>query len=123
MLKKNRVCISIFESLYIIYFLNYFKTTIALDYGLIINNLFNGKIDFINHPIIKSEIPISYVCPLGNWAGWFFGIFFILRNYFPILQKINIYLIILLFIGSFMNINVLCYLIPIFIIEIYLYLN
>ena len=76
-------------------------------------------LDFLDHPINRIETPMSLVCPLGNFAGWFFGIFFILRNFFE-LKKCNKYLLLILFIGSFMNMNVLIYLIPIFIIEIYL---
>ena len=126
-MKQNiKFIVSIIEAIYIIYFLNYFKTKINLDFGFILeivnrlSKLLGINADIFSHPTYQSDIPICYVCPLGNFAGWFFGLFFILRNYFPSLYKINKYLIILLFLGSFMNLNVLIYLIPIFIVEIFL---
>jgi len=122
-LPKTNLLISIIESIYVIYMLNYFKTNIALDHGFILNILKNIGIesDFIKHNTYKIEgAPINMVCPLGNLVSWLLAIFFILRNYIPALKKWNKPIIILLFIGSWMNINVLVYLLPIFICEIYI---
>ena len=124
---KTNLLISIIESIYIIYMLNYFKTNIALDHGFILNILKNIGIesDFIKHyhspNTYKIEgAPINMVCPLGNLVAWLMAGFFILRNYIPFLKKMNKPVIILLFIGSWMNINVLVYLLPIFICEMFL---
>ena len=116
--------ISYFEAFYIVYMLNYFKTKIAFDHGLILNFLNKIGINhkFIeHHTTIQLEEPINMVCPLGHFISWLVGLFIILRNYIPKLKEYNITVFILLFIGSFMNVNVLIYLLPIFIIEFYLH--
>ena len=105
---------------------NYFKTKIALDHGCILNllknvGLFNDKLNHYTQGIDKLEEPINMVCPFGHFISWFIGLFLIIRNYHPKINKYNNIVLILLFVGSWMNINVLVYLIPIFIIEIYLY--
>ena len=95
-LPKTNLLISIIESIYVIYMLNYFKTNIALDHGFILNILKNIGIesDFIKHYHshntykIEGE-PINMVCPLGNLVSWLLAIFFILRNYIPFLKKWN----------------------------------
>lgn len=122
-LPKTYLLISIIESFYVIYMLNYFKTNIALDHGFILNILKNIGIesDFIKHYTYKIEgEPINMVCPLGNLVSWLLSIFFILRNYIPFLKKWNKPIIVSLFIGSWMNINVLVYLLPVFICEMFL---
>ena len=122
----NYLIISIIEALYIIYMFNYYKTTIALDYGFILNilKMIGIQCDFITHHInnriYKIEEPINMICPFGHFISWFLGLFLILRNFIPRLKKINKYIIILLFIGSWMNINALIYMIPIFICEIFI---
>ena len=117
------IIISIIEAIYIIFMLNYFKTKIALDHGFVLDLLKKIGIssNSLNHQIYKLEEPVNMVCPFGHFISWFIALFLILRNYIPCLKKINRFIIILLFIGSWMNINVLIYLLPIFIIEIYLY--
>lgn len=101
--------------------LNYFKTTYNFAHPL---TYFENRL--LYHPIKKSDIPISPICPLGNIAAWFYAFIFIVRNCFintnfeKTVFTINKYLIILLFIGSFLNFNVVIYLFPIFIIEYFL---
>lgn len=120
----NIFLISIFEAIYIIYMLNYFKTTYNFAHPL---TYFENRL--LYHPIEKSNVPISPVCPLGNISAWFYAFIFIVRNCFvntnfeKTVFKINKYLIILLFIGSFLNFNVVIYLLPIFIIEYFLFKN
>ena len=120
---EKHLFISTIEAIYIIFMLNYFKTKIALDHGFVLDLLKKIGIssNSLNHQIYKLEEPVNMVCPFGHFISWFIALFFILRNYIPCLKKINRFVIILLFIGSWMNINVLIYLLPIFIIEIYLH--
>ena len=123
---NTKEIISIFEAIYIVFMFNYFKTKIALDHGCILNllkniGLYNDKLNHYTQSMYKLEEPINMVCPFGHFISWFIGLFLIIRNYYPKINKYNNIVLILLFIGSWMNINVLVYLIPIFIIEIYLY--
>jgi hypothetical protein len=122
----NKEIISIVEAVYIIFMFNYFKTTIALDRGCILNllkniGLYSNKLNHYTQGMYKLEEPINMVCPFGHFISWFIGLFLILRNYYPKINKYNNIVLTLLFVGSWMNINVLIYIIPIFIIEIYLY--
>ena len=123
---NTKEIISIFEAIYVIFMFNYFKTKVALDHGCILNllkniGLFNDKLKHYTQDMYELEEPINMVCPFGHFISWFIGLFLIIRNYYPKINKYNNIVLILLFIGSWMNINVLAYLIPIFIIEIYLY--
>lgn len=123
-IKSYQEIISYVEAFYIVYMLNYFKTTIVLDHGIILNflNKIGINSECINHHTsIKLEEPINMVCPFGHFISWFIGLFIIIRNYIPKLKEYNTVIFIMILIGSFMNINVLIYLLPIFIIEIYLY--
>ena len=125
---NTKEIISIFEAIYIIFMFNYFKTKVALDHGFILNllrniGLYNNKLNHYTQSMYQLEESINMVCPFGHFISWFIGLFFIIRNYYPKINKYNNIVLILLFIGSWMNINVLVYLIPIFIIEIYLYIT
>ena len=122
MIKNFKKIISFVEAIYIIYMLNYFKTTVIMDSGLILYNLkkLGIKSKYFNHQITKIDEPMNLVCPFGNLISWFIGAFFILRNYSKFINKYNKYIIILIFIGSLMNFNVVVYLLPVFIIELYL---
>ena len=76
---------------------------------------------FIKHPIDKSPIKISHICPFGHFISWFIGLYIISRPYFNIKMdsRLNKVLMIILFVGSLMNTNATLYLLPIFFIEIY----
>ena len=125
---NTKEIISIVEAVYIILMFNYFKTKVALDHGCVLNllkniGLYNDKLNHYTQSMYQLEESINMVCPFGHFISWFIGLFFIIRNYYPKINKYNNIVLILLFIGSWMNINVLVYLIPIFIIEIYLYIT
>ena len=80
---------------------------------------------FLAHPKTHSDVPISMVCPAGNMMSWFFGIYLVAREFAPnekfediLLAKIiNGMLIFMGIAMSAMNLNVLLYLSPIFLIE------
>lgn len=122
MIKNFKKIISFLEAIYVIYMLNYFKTTVIMDFGLILYYLkklgINSK--YLNHQITQINEPMNLVCPFGHLMSWFIAAFFILRNYSDVLNKYNKCIVILIFIGSLMNFNVVVYLLPIFILELYL---
>ena len=112
--------------------LRYFKTKKSFNYGNIhlhIQKLLNLK-KILEHPLNDSLIEINHVCPLGHFVGILLFVFLALRfpickylkdfykiNSFKYLYKVSLVILILMFIGSFMNLNVVVYLIPYFIIE------
>ena len=117
---------------YVFYMLRYFKTKKSFNYGNIhlhIQKLLNLK-KILEHPLNDSLIEINHVCPLGHFVGILLFIFLAFRfpickylkdfykiNSFKYLYKVSLVILILMFIGSFMNLNVVVYLIPYFIIE------
>jgi hypothetical protein len=109
----------IIHSIYIIYVLNYFKTKYSFAHPF---TYFNS--DLLYHPIGKSNDPSSKVCKLGNILSWWLACFIIIRGlllynnlYTKLLRKISLVLLILAVVLSMLNLNVIIYLIPHFIIE------
>ena len=112
--------LNIFQAIYIIYMLNFFKTKYSLAHPLS-----NFSSDYFNHPIGISEEPISNICEFGHQSSWFLAIFVIIRTLFINKYTKQISLIVLIIAGTFsmLNLNAVIYLIPHFIIEIYLIKN
>jgi hypothetical protein len=110
--------ISIIVSLYILYMFNYFKTTISFAHPL---TYFNNK--YLYHPIINTDEETNMICKFGQHASWVIALFLILRFY--LIEKKNfknysLLVYISIVIGSFLNLNAVIYLIPYFLIEMYL---
>lgn len=124
--------ISVLLGIYVVYMLKFFETKKSFHYGNIvlhIQKLFNIK-EILDHPLEDSPVDINHVCPLGHFAAVLLFIFLVIR--FPLahylhlnfnidslsyLYKISLIILIIMFISSFMNLNVTVYLIPYFIIE------
>jgi len=115
--------LALIHSIYIIYVLNYFKTRYNFAHPI---TYFNNKL--LYHPIGMSEVPRSKVCKLGNILSWFLALFILFRAILyinkpklrPILKQISLIGLIFAVILSMLNFNVVIYLIPHFIIEIYI---
>ena len=115
--------LAVIHSIYIIYVLNYFKTRYNFAHPI---TYFNNKL--LYHPIGMSEVPKSKVCKLGNILSWFLALFILCRAILyinkpklrPIIKQISLIGLILAVILSMLNFNVVIYLIPHFIIEIYI---
>jgi hypothetical protein len=112
-----KVILSIFLAIYIVYMLNYFKTTYSFAHPL---TYFDNK--YLYHPIVNSEHKKNMICKMGNDGAWIIALFLVLRF---TLKKNNIkncskvvYLLILIL--SFLNLNAILYLIPYFILELVL---
>ena len=126
--------LSIIEAIYIVYMLRYFKTTHSFEYGnnldnlYIIASMFGMNKDYIKHTTTSSNIPKSHICRFGKDVSWIISIFFILRAIIFFTNNdvkywswnTNIFIVAIIFVVSFMNFNVVVYLLPIFAIEIYL---
>ena len=119
----NLEIITILESVYVIYMLRFFKTKYSLAHPL---TYFDNK--YLYHPIGKSKKSISNICPFGHQASWFIGLFVLLRTIFIKFKWVKMYCIKLVskfilantIIFSLLNFNATIYLIPFFLLEIYL---
>ena len=111
---------SIIHGLYIIFVLNYYKTKYNLAHPI---TYFNNPL--LYHPIGTSKISSSKVCKLGNMLSWYLALFILIRSiliynniYILTLKQISLLILIISIILSMLNLNVVVYLIPHFIIEI-----
>ena len=119
----NLIILAVIHSIYIVYVLNYFKTRYNFAHPI---TYFNNKL--LYHPIGMSDVPKSKVCKLGNILSWFLALFILIRAvlyinrppFRKILKNITLIGLILAVTLSMLNFNVVIYLIPHFIIEIYI---
>ena len=114
------ILFALIHSLYIIYVLNYFKTKYSIAHPI---TYFTN--DLLYHPIGTSDNPTSKVCKLGNFLSCFLAGFILIRGiliyykkYNSALKNISLVILILAVMLSMMNLNVVLYLLPHFIIEI-----
>ena len=114
------IILNIIQGLYIIYILNFFKTKYSLAHPLS-----NFSSDYFKHPIGVNSTPISNICEFGHQMSWFLGLFVVLRSLFitKFTKYISIIVLIITATFSLLNFNAVVYLIPHFIIEIYLIKN
>ena len=119
---------SIIETIYIIYILNYFKTTIEFHHPL--EGVITGWNEYLRHPI-GTGLYECKICGLGNVLGYLFGVYIIIRyvlytlftknnrmNELNILIKINIVLVVIAtLLALIMNLNAFMYLLPVLIYE------
>ena len=123
--KQLFIAISLIEAFYVIYMLNYFKTRYSLAHPF---SYFENK--FLYHPIGKAENPICNICPLGNYGSYLIVAFIIIRLLIFSISDNNLLLgnvrlmskivLSLVFLLSLLNFNAVVYLIPYFILEVYL---
>ena len=119
----NIIYFSIFEALYLIYMLNYFKTRYSLAHPL---SSFENN--YFKHPIGVSSVPISNICSFGHQVSWLLALYIIVRGfllpkYKGFLRMSSIVVLIITATMSLLNLNATLYLIPYFIIETILIKN
>ena len=114
------ILLNIIQAFYIIYMLNFFKTKYSLAHPLS-----NFSSDYFNHPIGFSNEPISNICEFGHQSSWILALFVILRTLFinKFTKQISLIVLIITAIFSMLNFNAVIYLVPHFIIELYLIKN
>ena len=110
----GKLIISILESAYLIYMFHFFKTSVDFNWN-ILPNFKNG----IFKHLIGNEYGLR-ICPFGRKA--IFGLIFLLliRNFYVISKKIIFAALVISFLLSLMNLNAVVYLIPVWLIEIWL---
>ena len=116
-MKNELLILTLLQGIYIIYMLNYFKCIYSFAHPF-----FNFSSSYFKHPIGINKIPISNICKFGHEVSFYLVIFLILRNICinKYTKKISIIVLIITFLLSLLNFNAFIYLIPHFIIEIYL---
>ena len=108
--------IYLIQAIYVIYMLNWFKTTWNFAHPL---TEFNS--DYLAHPVHKLNSPINPVCKLGNNLSWLLAGYLIswgiyLDNNKPastFANYLHIGVLFLTFVLSLLNFNVTFYLLPI----------
>lgn len=116
------IVLSILDAIYIIYVLNYFKTKYNIAHPVLY-----FQSDYFKHPIEKTVVPQSMVCPFGNDASWLLALFVLIRCSMIVMygksqsiKYISILVLVMSVLLSLMNFNVLLYLIPHLLVEYYI---
>ena len=107
----NRLNISIIEGLYLVYMFLFFKTSIDF-------NILDSPKGWLFEHLIGDEYGLR-ICLFGRIA--IFGLIFVLigRHYFEITDNFVKFSLLVSVVLSFMNLNAVIYLIPIWLIELY----
>ena len=115
--KNKNLLISIFESIYLIYMFHFFETSIDF-------NILASPQNWMFKHLIGNEKGLR-ICPFGRIVIIPFVIILLLRNlsFIPISKHFVNILLVLSFILSWMNMNAVVYLIPIWFIEIFVIKN
>jgi hypothetical protein len=113
--------LNIIEAIYILYMMVYFKTKYSLHLS---TESITKTYDILRHPINTGKYE-SKICPLGHLIGYLLPIWILIRVMYRYSKEIKILNIIIwfcVFVLSFiMNINAFIYLIPVFLVEFYLF--
>lgn len=112
----NYLAISLFEAIYVVYMLNFFKTRYNLAHPA---TYFENKM--LYHPIGRSSEPVSNICQLGNWGAYAIATYVLTRAFvgrkMPLFKILNKLVVFVVFILSLLNFNAVVYLLPYFAIE------
>ena len=117
--------LTILVSVYIIYVLNYFKTTYSIAHPI---SYFKNR--YIFHPIYNTKTKKSMICQFGHDASWLLAVFILMRFYIikhkilsmKQIKQVSKLILCSVFIVSLVNLNAVLYLLPYYILEL-LYLK
>ena len=101
--------VSLLESFYIIYMMNFFRTKYNFAHPLTY-----FKNDYLYHPVDKADKPRRMICRFGRDVSWFLALYFYLRGILEKYNKVNMrnYTKIVLgmvLLGSLVNLNLFIY--------------
>jgi hypothetical protein len=102
---------SIFESIYIIYMFNYFKTDtyFAHPFDMITNNI----------PLLNHSEKENHICLIGNIVGFILPLWLIGRNYIQNSIAYNKFIMNGILLGSLLsNMNAFVYFLPLYLINL-----
>lgn len=122
-MRFNYTLIYLIKSIYVIYMLNWFKTTWNFAYPAT-----NFTWDYIAHPVNKLSQPTNPVCKLGNNLSWLLAGYLIARGIYldvnfnktniSITKHLHLVVLIITILLSLLNFNVTIYLLPIITLEL-----
>ena len=101
---------SVAEAAYVIYMLNYFKTTYNFSTK-------SSGCHYFEHQTGHSQVPQSFICPFGNNVSWVFAAYLLGRHAFKRNRLVNNIVLGSGVLASLMNANVFIYLLPVFALE------
>lgn len=115
--------LTLLDSVYLIYMLNYFKTKYNFAHPL---TYYRNRLFY--HPIGKVKNPINMICPFGNCCSYMLVIFLLTRYLIfkynlldvSLIKKISFVVLVITITLSFMNFNAVLYLIPHVILETFI---
>ena len=114
----NTQLITVFEIIYLYYMFCVFKTTHSIHHPF--ESIITGKLsNYFKHPM-STGVYESKICPFGKQAIIILLLFLSYRIFFSVPPIVNVYLLIITFIVSLLNLNALLYLLPYFIIELWM---
>lgn len=111
----NRLLISIIESVYLFFMFHFFET--GLDFNM--GNMSNYDSYELRH--LKGDEHGLRICPFGRKAILLLIFLLIIRNFYEIQAVIFVSLFVSFVLSLLMNLNALVYLLPVWIIEFWLY--
>ena len=118
--------ITLIEIIYIIYFFNFFKTTIVFTHPL--EKIFmNNLSGYFRHPI-EVDSYSNKICDFGHMASYLISFYLAIRliayyisnTVFAWFLKHNSRLFIIIFVVCFLNLNAVVYILPLVLYEVYL---
>lgn len=110
----SKLIISIFESVYLIYMFHFFKTSVDFNWN-ILPNFKNG----IFKHLVGNEYGLR-ICPFGRQAIFALIFLLLIRNFYSKSEKLIFPALVISFVLSFMNLNAVVYLIPVWLAEIWI---
>ena len=102
------------EAAYVVYMLNYFKTTITFSKY----KFPCFEQDLFKHPTGEADVPLSMICGFGNNIAWIFAAYLLGRNAFKENRTVNTIVLLTGFFMSLLNANVFVYISPVFLFEL-----
>ena len=125
-IKKNKLIVTLFLAIYVVFMLRYFKTKYSFAHPLS-----DFSDDYFKHPLGETTRVQSQICKFGHDASFILGGFLILKELLfqnKYLSKdfyigISRIILVTVFVFSLMNFNAVIYLIPFFLIESVFFIN
>ena len=111
--------IKLFESLYIIFMYNFFKTRYSIHHPFeyLINS--QNMYQFFSHPIYSGKYE-NKICVFGKYVSVLLVLWIVFRKKYKIHKKINTVIFSTVLIGSLlMNLNAFIYMLPVFMYELW----
>ena len=110
--------VSLIMALYVVYMLNYFKTTVNIAHPLT-----EFENDMFYHPIEYNDVPQNMICTFGNYGAFILAGFIIYRSMYKCNKIISHIIVICVFLLSLLNFNACLYLLPYFIFEMFYFIR